>query len=122
MSQENTITLRGFVTAEPKFGQTASTQTPYAEIRLGSTARRLNKETGAWEDGETSYYTVKCWRRLAVNVKGSLRKGDMILVRGKVMMRSWVDDQQRNRVQMQVEADSVGHDLAFGWSRVVCTL
>jgi single-strand DNA-binding protein len=116
MSQENTITLRGFVTAEPKFGQTASTQTPYAEIRLGSTASRLNKETGAWEDGETSYYTVKCWRRLAVNVKGSLRKGDMILVRGKVMMRSWVDDQQRNRVQMQVEADSVGHDLAFGWS------
>lgn len=116
MSQENTITLRGFVTAEPKFWQTASTQTPHAEIRLGSTPRRLNRTTGEWEDGETSYYTVKCWRRLAVNVKGSLRKGDMILVRGKVVMRTWVDDQQRNRVQMQVEADSVGHDLAFGWS------
>jgi single-strand DNA-binding protein len=65
---------------------------------------------------DTSYYTVKCWRRLAVNVKGSLRKGDMILVRGKVVMRTWVDDQQRNRTQMQVEADAVGHDLAFGWS------
>jgi single-strand DNA-binding protein len=116
MSQENTITLRGFVTAEPKFWQTMSTQTPHAEIRLGSTPRRLNRATGEWEDGETSYYTVKCWRRLAVNVKGSLRKGDMILVRGKVVMRTWVDDQQRNRVQMQVEADSVGHDLAFGWS------
>ena len=36
MSQENTITLRGFVTAEPKFWQTTSTQTPHAEIRLGS--------------------------------------------------------------------------------------
>ncbi|HUC26094.1 MAG TPA: hypothetical protein VMA73_25605, partial [Streptosporangiaceae bacterium] len=47
---------------------------------------------------------------------GCLRKGDMILVRGKVVMRTWVDDQQRNRVQMQVEADAVGHDLAFGWS------
>ena len=116
MSQENTITLRGFVTAEPKFWQTTSTQTPHAEIRLGSTPRRLNRATGEWEDGETSYYTVKCWRRLAVNVKGSLRKGDMILVRGKVVMRTWVDDQQRNRVQMQVEADSVGHDLAYGWS------
>jgi single-strand DNA-binding protein len=115
MSQENTITLRGFVTAEPKFWHTP-TQTPHAEIRLGSTPRRLNRATGEWEDGETSYYTVKCWRRLAVNVKGSLRKGDMILVRGKVVMRAWVDDQQRNRVQMQVEADSVGHDLAFGWS------
>jgi single-strand DNA-binding protein len=116
MSQENTIILRGFVTAEPKFWQTAPTQTPLAEIRLGHTPRRLNRATGEWEDGETSYYTVKCWRRLAVNVKGSLRKGDMILVRGKVVMRTWVDDQQRPRVQMQVEADSVGHDLAFGWS------
>jgi single-strand DNA-binding protein len=116
MSQENMIILRGFVTAEPKFWQTAPTQTPLAEIRLGHTPRRLNRATGEWEDGETSYYSVKCWRRLAVNVKGSLRKGDMILVRGKVVMRTWVDDQQRNRVQMVVEADSVGHDLAFGWS------
>jgi single-strand DNA-binding protein len=116
MSQENTIILRGFVTAEPKFWQSSPTQTPLAEIRLGHTPRRLNKATGEWEDGETSYYSVKCWRRLAVNVKGSLRKGDMILVKGKVVMRTWVDDQQRNRVQMQVEADSVGHDLAFGWS------
>jgi single-strand DNA-binding protein len=116
MSQENVIILRGFVTAEPKFWQKSPTHTPVAEIRLGHTPRRLNRATGEWEDGETSYYSVKCWRRLAVNVKGSLRKGDMILVRGKVVMRSWVDDQQRNRVQMQVEADSVGHDLAFGWS------
>ena len=83
---------------------------------MGHTPRRLNRATGEWEDGETSYYTIKCWRRLAVNVKGCLRKGDMILVRGKVVMRTWVDDQQRNRVQMQVEADAVGHDLAFGWS------
>jgi single-strand DNA-binding protein len=116
MSQENTIILRGFVTAEPRFWLTSPTQTPLAEIRLGSTPRRLNRATGEWEDGQTSYYSVKCWRRLALNVKGSLRKGDMILVRGKVVMREWVDDQQRKRVQMQVEADSVGHDLAFGWS------
>jgi single-strand DNA-binding protein len=116
MSQENTIILRGFVTAEPKFWQNSPTQAPLAEIRMGHTPRKLNRATGEWEDGETSYYSVKCWRRLAVNVKGSLRKGDMILVKGKVVMRTWVDDQQRNRVQMQVEADSVGHDLAFGWS------
>ena len=55
MSQENTITLRGFVTAEPKFWQTTPTQTPLAEIRLGSTPRRLNRATGEWEDGDTSY-------------------------------------------------------------------
>jgi single-strand DNA-binding protein len=116
MSQENTFTLRGFVTAEPKFWQPTPTHTPVTEIRVGSTPRRLNRTTGEWENGDTSYFTVKCWRRLAVNVKGSLRKGDMVLIRGKIITRTWVDDQQRTRTQMQVEADSVGHDLAYGWS------
>jgi single-strand DNA-binding protein len=116
MSQENTITLRGFVTAEPKLWQPTPTHTPVTEIRVGSTPRRLNRATGEWEDGVTSYYTVKCWRRLAVNVKSSLRKGDMVIIKGKFVTRTWVDDQQRTRTQMQVEADSVGHDLSFGWS------
>ena len=119
MSQENTISLRGFVTAEPKFWQSSPTQTPLAEIRLGHTPRRLNRATGEWEDGDTSFYTVKCWRRLAVNVRGSLRKGDMVIIRGKFVTRTWVDDQQRTRTQLQVEADSVGHDLAYGWSNFI---
>ena len=117
MSQVGYVTLTGYVTAEPKIWKTARTQTPVASVRVGSTPRRLDRGTGEWQDGETSYYTVKCWRRLAENVHGSLRKGDMIIVRGKISTRSWVDDQQRTRTEMQVEADSVGHDLSFGWSR-----
>jgi len=84
---------------------------------VGSTPRKLNRETGEWQDGETSYYSVTCWRKLAENVHGSLRKGDMVIVRGKVSIRSWLDDQQRVRMEVEIEADSVGHDLAFGWSR-----
>ena len=117
MSQVGYVTLTGYVTAEPKMWHTARTQTPVASVRVGSTPRRLDRGTGEWQDGETSNYTVKCWRRLAENVHGSLRKGDMIIVRGKISTRSWVDDQQRTRTEMQVEADSVGHDLSFGWSR-----
>jgi len=117
MSQDNTITVRGYVTAEPKMRQQTPTQPPRATIRVGSTPRKLNRETGEWQDGETSYYTVKCWRKLAENVHGSLRKGDMVIVRGKVSTRSWLDDQQRVRMEVEIEADSVGHDLAFGWSR-----
>jgi single-strand DNA-binding protein len=119
MSQDNHITLRGYVTAEPRFWEETPTLSSHAEIRVGSTVRRLNRDTGEWLDGDTSYYTVKCWRRLAVNVASSLRKGDMVLIRGKVVMRTWLDDQQRSRTQMQVEADSVGHDLSYGWSRFI---
>jgi len=108
--------MTGFVTAEPKLGHTKSTQTPVIKIRVGSTPRRLDRATGEWQDGQTSYYNVTCWRKLAENVSGSLRKGDMILVRGSFRARTWVDEQQHTRVELEIEADSVGHDLSFGWS------
>ena len=83
---------------------------------MGSTPRRLNRETGEWQDAPTSYYTVKCWRRLAINAVGSLKKGDMVVIRGRFYMHSWVDNQQRPRSVLEIEADSLGHDLAYGWS------
>ena len=116
MSQDNQITLRGFVTAEPRFRQTLQTATPVAEIRVGSTPRRLNRETGEWQEAPTSYYTVKCWRRLAINAASSLHKGDMVVVHGRFYMSTWVDSEQRPRSTLEIEADSLGHDLAYGWS------
>jgi single-strand DNA-binding protein len=117
MSQDNHITLRGYLTAEPTLYQKTATATPVTEMRIGSTPRRLNRETGEWYDAPSSYFTVKCWRRLAVNAASSLHKGDMVVVRGRVYMNHWVDSQQRQQSRMEVEADSLGHDLSYGWSR-----
>jgi single-strand DNA-binding protein len=116
MSQDNQITLRGYLTAEPRLYQKTATAAPVTEIRVGSTPRRLNRETGEWQDLPTSYYRVKCWRRLAINAASSLHKGDMVVVRGRFYMNRWVDSQQRPRETLEIEADSLGHDLAFGWS------
>jgi single-strand DNA-binding protein len=116
MSQDNQITLRGFVTAEPRFRETTKTGIPMTEIRVGSTPRRLNRETGEWQDLPTSYYRVKCWRRLAVNTASSLHKGDMVVVRGRFYMNTWVDAQQQPKAALEIEADSVGHDLSYGWT------
>jgi single-strand DNA-binding protein len=116
MSQDNQITLRGYLTAEPKLHQKTATAVPVTEIRVGSTPRRLNRETGEWLDAPTSYYTVKCWRRLAINAVSSLHKGDMVVIRGRFYMNNWVDNQQRQRSSLEIEADSLGHDLAYGWS------
>lgn len=116
MSQGNQITLCGYVTAEPRFRMTNQTATPYAQIRVGCTPRRLNRATGEWQDEPTSYYTVKVWRRLAINASSSLHKGDMVVVRGRFYTREWVDSQQQPRWTLEIEADSVGHDLSYGWS------
>jgi single-strand DNA-binding protein len=116
MSQDNQITLRGYLTAEPKLHQKTPAATPVTEIRVGSSPRRLNRETGEWQEAAASYYTVKCWRRLAINAASSLHKGDMVVIRGRFYMNRWVDNQQRPRATLEIEADSVGHDLAYGWS------
>jgi single-strand DNA-binding protein len=116
MSQGNYIVMTGYVTSEPKLGHTNVSGTPVTKIRVGSTPRWLDRSTGEWRDGETSYYNVKCWRKLAENVAGCLRKGDMILVRGKFHTHTWVDEKQHTRIDLEIEADSVGHDMAFGWS------
>lgn len=116
MSQDNHITLRGYLCAEPTLYQKTAAATPITEIRVGSTPRRLNRETGEWYDAPASYYTVKCWRRLAINAASSLHKGDMVVVRGRFYMSSWIDSQQRHQSRLEIEADSLGHDLAYGWS------
>lgn len=116
MSQENQITLRGYLTAEPKLYQRSPQAIPVTEIRVGCTPRRLNRETGEWQALPTSYYRVKCWRRLAINAVSSLKKGDMVIIRGHFYMNNWVDSQQRPRTTLEVEADTIGHDLAYGWS------
>ena len=116
MSQDNQITLRGYLTAEPKLHQKTASSVPVTEIRVGSTPRRLNRETGEWQDAPTSYFRIKCWRRLAINTASSLHKGDMVVVRGKFFMNHWIDNQQRPRATLEIEADSIGHDLTYGWS------
>jgi single-strand DNA-binding protein len=116
MSQENQITLRGYLTAEPKFYQKTPQAIPVTEIRVGCTPRRLNRETGEWYELPTSYYRVKCWRRLAINTASSLHKGDQVLIRGHFFMSTWVDNQQRPRSTLEIDADTIGHDLAYGWS------
>src|ERR1700744_767731 len=116
MSQDNQITLRGYLTAEPKLYQKTATAVPVTEIRIGSTPRRLNRETGEWQSLPTSYYRVKCWRRLAVNAVSSPHKGGMGVGRGWFYVNEWVDSQQRPRATIEIEADSLGHDLAYGWS------
>ena len=116
MSQANYIMLTGFVTREPDLNVTRN-NISYAKIRVGSASRYPDRTTGEWVDGDVSYFDVTCWRRLAVNVKACLHKGDMITVRGKFRTSSWtVEGEDRPRTKMEIVADSVGHDLAYGWT------
>jgi single-strand DNA-binding protein len=57
------------------------------------------------------YLSVSCWRRLAENA-ASLVKGDPVIVRGKLRTREWTTEQGERRSVVELEADSIGPDLA----------
>ncbi|SFK32706.1 single-stranded DNA-binding protein [Cellulomonas sp. KH9] len=87
---------------------------PYAQFRLASTRRVLDRETGAFRDGPTLWFTVKAWRTVAVNLAASLRKSDPVLVVGRLGQSEWVAQDGAGRTELVLEALAVGHDLAYG--------
>ena len=115
MTQSASVTVTGYVAMEPKLVLTKHKQTPVVNLRIGTTYRRMDANTGEWRELGTSFFTVNCWNRLAFSVAASLRKGDPIIVRGRLKMRAW-NDNGMTRTAHEIEADAIGHDMAYGWS------
>jgi single-strand DNA-binding protein len=113
MSQGGYVTLVGFVAREPRLREVKGGR-HVAEMRVGTTTRVLDRDTGEWHDADTSYYTVNCWRRLADHVNASMRKGDPVMVKGRFKTRSYEDKAGRLRTEVEIVADAVGHDLNRG--------
>ena len=115
-----TITVTGVVATEPRHVVTAEGLN-ITSFRLASTQRKFDKGSDKWVDGDTNWYTVSCFRQLAANAAASVLKGQRVLVTGRVRIREWVKDDRRG-VNVDVEAESIGHDLAWGtstFSRIV---
>ena len=108
----DTITLTGLVATDPKHIFT-SEGLAITNFRLASTQRRFDKNEGKWVDGETNWYTVTCFRQLAINASASLKKGERVLVTGRLKLRSW-DTGERTGMNVDVEAEALGHDLLWG--------
>ncbi|MBF4614737.1 single-stranded DNA-binding protein [Curtobacterium sp. VKM Ac-1376] len=113
------ITVCGIVATEPRHLVT-ETGIAITSLRLASPSRRWDRATAAWVNGATNWYTVTAFRSLASNVFKSLKKGDRIVVAGRVRIRTWERD-GRGGTSVEIDADGIGHDLAWGisnWVRV----
>jgi single-strand DNA-binding protein len=107
------VFLAGYVATEPTFKKVAG-GVSFVRLRIAYSARRLNRETGEWTDGPTSFVSVQCWRGLADNVAMCLRKGEPVLVRGRLQVRRYETSDGSPRIAVEVDATAVGHDLTRG--------
>lgn len=100
-----TITVTGNLAADPELRFVAS-GTPVAGIRIGCSDRKLNRQTNEWEDGDTLWLTVSIWKAKGEAAAEQLRRGDLVTVTGKLRMRQWERDGQR-QTAYEIDADTV---------------
>jgi single-strand DNA-binding protein len=107
---ETFVSLVGNLTDDPEVRFTPQ-GTQVGSFRLAVTPRIRQGER--WTDGDTSYFTVTCWRELAAHTADSLRKGDRALVLGRLKTRAWETPDGERRSAVEVEAEEVGPGLKW---------
>ena len=105
------ITVTGIVATTPRHLVTSS-GLAISSFRLASGQRRFDRTKQTWVDAETNWYTVSTFRQLAHNVVRSIRRGEHVLVAGRLRVRDW-HNADKNGTAIEIEADSVGHDLTW---------
>ena len=77
------------------------------------------RKGGEWVSGDTLWVTVRASGQTAVNVRDSVRKGDPLIVVGRLRNHIWKDVEGKMHEAEQIEALSLGHDLARGVSTFI---
>jgi len=116
-----TVTVSGFAGNTPALHLNAAKDLEWTTFRVASTRRYVN-DSGSWTDGATLWFTVKAWRTAAANVIRSVRKGDPVVVTGRLELDEWTGADGQPRTGLVVNATAVGVDATRGrveFTRVV---
>jgi len=112
---DSSVVLIGKVVSDIRYVQSQDGH-GNARFRILVKERRFDRTTNRFVDAEPSFFTVLSWRQLADNVKASVRKGDPVVVSGRLRVREWQADDGSHGAIAEISANSVGHDLARGQS------
>lgn len=106
------VTLTGNVTHDPRqFPLTDGSRV--TSIRVATSRRYLDRHTQEWLSSPPTFFAVRCYRGLADHAAQSIRRGQPVLVHGRLRIREFERDGER-RFVAEIEANSIGHDLKWG--------
>lgn len=109
---ETTVTLIGNLTADPELRFT-STGTAVANFTVATTPRTFDRSTGEWKDAEALFLRCTLWRQPAEHLAESLRRGDRVIVVGRLRQRSFETRDGDKRTVIECDATEVGASLQF---------
>lgn len=99
----NKVFLQGRLVADPELRHTQQ-GTPVASYRLAVDRDYKSKDSNAQN---TDFVNIVSWRNTAEFVSRYFTKGRMMLVEGRLQMRSYTDKDGNRRVAAEVVTDNV---------------
>jgi single-strand DNA-binding protein len=104
------ITITGIVATTPRYLLSVD-DLPCLSFRLAS---------DELTNGVINWYTITAFGQLARNAEGSIEKGHRVIVSGELNIRDW-DNGERTGTSVELEANSMGHDLNHGTTKFTRT-
>ena len=104
MANLNKVFLIGNLTKDPELRYTPN-GTAVANLRL-AVNHRFKDRAGEVKQ-ETSFINIVVWDKQAESCNQYLQKGRLILVEGRLVQRTWQDNEGKNRNVIEVRADRV---------------
>jgi len=107
------LPMSGNLVSDPKQTATAS-GAKVTKFRIAANGRRFDQATREFVDTDTVFMSVTCWRTLGDNVMKSLRKGDTVIVFGRLRFSEYDDSTNGGgrRQSYEIDATCVGPDLS----------
>jgi single-strand DNA-binding protein len=109
-----TYTTTGLVATTPRYIKTAD-GIDICSFRLASASKRFDPKKMEWIEADTNWFTITSFGTLAINAVSSITKGDRIIVSGTLRVRDW-DNGEMSGTSVEIEAETLGHDLFWGQS------
>jgi single-strand DNA-binding protein len=103
------IYLQGNLTQDVMLHHTNNSKT-FAVIKVACSDRKQDGQ-GNWTDGETSYFSAILWGLAAENAVNVLKKGDPVLISGKMRQRSYKTKEGEERQTYEIAADNVAANV-----------
>jgi single-strand DNA-binding protein len=118
MAGELNVTIVGNLADDPELRYTQG-GVAVVSVRVGSTPRTFNRQTNAWEDGETVWVRCTGWRELAENISQSLTKGARVVVTGRLKAPSaYQSANGESRASLELEIDEIGASLRYATAQI----
>jgi single-strand DNA-binding protein len=107
-----TVTVTGWVATDPRI-HVVPGGTDLVSFRMASTSRYFDRAQNAWIDRDTEWFTVRVFRAPALLVQRSVKKGQPVVVVGRLHSNEWKAE-SGTRTDLVIDAQTVGHDLTRG--------